>query len=331
MQVLVTGGTGFIGSRLALRLLREGHKVRVMGLGNNSAEEENRALLEREGSEIMLGSVTDAQVTAAVTRDVEVVFHLAAAQHEMGVLDSHFSNVNVEGTRRVLEAAAGAGVRRFVHGSTIGVYGSAVGGEIDESTPAAPDNIYGTTKYEGEKLALSWNARLPVTAVRISETYGPSDRRLLKLFKAIQKGMFIMIGQGINHHQPIYVDDLAEGLWQAALSDEARGKAWILAGAEALTTNQMVLTIARTLGHSGRVLRAPMWPFMAAAAACEYTLRPVGIQPPIHRRRMDFFRKSYRFSILNARGAFGFDPQTSFEEGVARTVEWYRWHGDLQG
>lgn len=329
MRVLITGGTGFIGSRLALKLMRDGHKVRITGLTNNQAEEENRGLLERDGAEVVLGPVTDAGLAATVTRDVEVVFHLAAAQHEMGVPDSYFRNVNVEGTRQFLEAAMNAGVTRFVHGSTIGIYGSPAGGEIDERTPAAPDNIYGTTKYEGEKLALSWDARLPVTAVRISETYGPSDRRLLKLFKAVQKRIFIMIGEGANYHQPIYVDDLAEGLWQAGRAEQARGGVFLLAGKEALTTKQMVAAIGHAVGTGNRLLRAPMWPFLTAAVACETALRPLGIQPPLHRRRMDFFRKSFRFSIRNATSAFGFDPQTSFEEGIAQTAEWYRAHGDL--
>jgi nucleoside-diphosphate-sugar epimerase len=329
MQILITGGTGFIGSRLALKLLRDGHQVRVTGLTNTPAEDENRASLERHGAEVMLGPTTDAGLATAATRGVEVVFHLAAAQHELGVPDSHFWNVNVEGTRQLLEAATNAGVTRFVHGSTIGVYGSPAGAEIDGSTPAAPDNVYGATKYEGEKLVLSRAAKLPVTVIRISETYGPADRRLLKLFKAVQKRMFVMIGQGGNYHQPIYVDDLAEGLWQAGRAEQARGRVLILAGKEALTTKQIVVAIGKAVGARDKVLRAPMWPFWAAAVICETTLRPLGIQPPLHRRRMDFFRKSFRLSIRNAENAFGFDPQTSFQQGAAQTVEWYRAHGDL--
>jgi len=329
MQTLITGGTGFIGSRLALKLVREGYKVRVAGLANDPPEEENHAVLERHGAEVMLGPITDVGFAAAVMRGVDVVFHLAAAQHEMGVPDSHFWKVNVEGTRLLLEAATNAGVKRFVHGSTIGIYGSAGADEIDESTPAAPDNIYGTTKYEGEKLALSWDARLPVIVVRISETYGPSDRRLLKLFKAIRTRVFVMIGNGANYHQPIYVEDLAQGLWQVGRVEQARGRAFILAGKEVLTTRQMVATIGNAVGAGDRVLRAPMWPVLAAAAACETALRPLGIEPPLHRRRVDFFRKSFRFSIQNAMSAFGFDPQTSFEEGIAQTAEWYQAHGHL--
>ena len=329
MRILITGGTGFIGARLALYALRAGQKVRVVGLTNTPAEQENRALLEKEGAEVMLGSVTDAQLGAAATHNVEQVYHLAAAQHEVGVPDSHFWNVNVEGTRRLMQAAADAGVARVVYGSTIGIYGMGAEGEIAEDTPATPDNVYGVTKWESEKLALGWNDRLPVTVVRISETYGPFDRRLLKLFKALRKKMFVMIGKGDNRHQPIYVDDLVQGLCQAASSEQARGKAFILAGKEALTTNEMVATIAKTLGVEGTRLRAPMWAFLGAAAVLETTLRPLRIQPPLHRRRMDFFRKNLHFSIRNASSAFGFDPQTTFDEGVARTAEWYREHGDL--
>jgi dihydroflavonol-4-reductase len=329
MRILITGGTGFIGTRLALQALRSGHKVRVVGLTNTPAEHENRTLLEREGAEVMLGSVTDPELAAAATRDIEQVYHLAAAQHEASVPDSHFWDVNVESTRRFLQAAADAGVARFVHASTIGIYGMGADSEIDEDTPARPDNIYGTTKCEGEKLVLASRDRLPVTVVRISETYGPFDRRLLKLFKAVERKRFIMIGKGSNRHQPIYVDDLVEGLLHAARSEQARGRAFILAGNESLTTNQMVATVAKVLGVEGKMLRAPMWPFLGAAAVLETMLRPLGMQPPLHRRRMGFFRNDFRFSTRNARSAFGFDPPTSFEEGVARTAEWYRQHGDL--
>ena len=138
-----------------------------------------------------------------------------------------------------------------------------------------------------------------------------------------------MIGRGANYHQPIYVDDLAEGLWQAAGAEAARDRVLLLAGKEALTTRQMVLAIGKAVAAGDRLLHAPMWPFLAAAVVCETTLRPLGVQPPLHRRRMDFFRKSFRFSIRNAESAFGFDPRTSFAQGAAQTAEWYRAHGDL--
>jgi dihydroflavonol-4-reductase len=330
MNVLITGGTGFIGSRLALRCLENGDVVRVLGMTNNAAEAENRRRVEERGGETLVGSVTDAATVGRAVAGAEVIYHLAAAQHEANVPDRYFWDINVEGTRNLLEAAAAAGVQRFVHGSTIGVYGSAAEGQLDEDTPVRPDNIYGVTKAEGEKVVLSYADRLPVVVVRISEVYGPGDRRLLKLFRGIQKNMFVMIGKGDNLHQLIYVDDLVDGLLLAARSDRAVGRVVVLAGEEVLTTNEMVAAIADALGKPRAArLRAPLWPFMASAVVLETLLRPLGVQPPLHRRRMDFFRKNLTLSRERAQAMLGFEPRTSFRDGAAATVAWYRERGEL--
>lgn len=329
MNVLITGATGFIGVRLALRCLQTGESVRVLAQVNNTPEEENCKLLERQGAEIAIGSVTDQEAVQKAVEGARVVYHLAAAQHEANVADQHFWDVNVKGTRNVLEASLKAGVSRFVHGSTIGVYGAAMDGELNEETPLQPDNIYGVTKREGESLALSYADRLPVVVIRISETYGPGDRRLLKLFRAIQKGAFFMIGRGDNKHQLIYVDDLVEGLRMAANSGQAVGNVFVLAGKEILTTEQMVSDIAAAFGVPRRRLRAPLWPFLLAAVILETVLRPVGVQPPLHRRRMDFFRKSFFFSRDKTVNVLGFEPATDFGDGAAQTARWYQEHGYL--
>lgn len=326
MRVLITGATGFIGSRLALRCLKRRDDVRILAEVNNSSEDENRNLLKQAGAELILGSVTDAGSVARAVNGVELVYHLAAAQHEANVADKHFWEVNVGGTERLLEASAGAGVQRFVHGSTIGVYGSAAEGELDENSPAKPDNIYGVTKYEGEKLALSFHEKLPVVVARISETYGPGDQRLLKLFKAINQGVFFMIGDGLNKHQLIYVDDLVEGLLLAAEAPDAIGQVFVFAGREVLTTREMVTAIARALDRPASKLQTPLWPFSVAALLLEKTLRPFGIQPPLHPRRLDFFRKSFLFSSKRAAQALDFVPRVGFGEGAVATAAWYREH-----
>ena len=328
MTVLITGGTGFIGARLALCCLESGERVRVLALANDAAQERHRALIEARGGEIVLGSVTDRAVVQDAVDGATAVFHLAAAQHEMNVPDQRFWDVNLEGTRNLLEAAAAANVESFIHGSTIGVYGAAEG-QIDEATPMRPDNIYGVTKAEGEKLALTYVPRVPLTVIRIAEVYGPGDRRLLKLFKAIKKGTFVMIGRGDNRHQPIYVDDLVEGLRVARSSPQAVGKVFVLAGPESVTTTQMVEAIAEAMGKRRRVFRVPMWPFLATALVLEGTLRPLGIQPPLHRRRMDFFRKDLWFSSERAKADLGFAAATDFRRGATLTATWYAEHGEL--
>jgi nucleoside-diphosphate-sugar epimerase/2-polyprenyl-3-methyl-5-hydroxy-6-metoxy-1,4-benzoquinol methylase len=329
MNILITGGTGFIGSRLALKCREQGHRVRSFGQRNNEAESENSRELERQGVELAFGSIMDAAEVAEAAKGIDLVVHLAAAQHEANVPDQHFWDVNVHGTRLLLEACVGAGVKRFVHGSTIGVYGDA-SRPVDETSPCRPQNIYGVSKLEGERLALSYRDRIELVVVRISETYGPGDRRLLKLFRAIQKKRFFKIGSGRNLHQLIYVDDLVDGILKASESAAGLGEVILLVGSRALTTEEMVETIADELKVKLPPFRLPLSPFTALAFLLEVLLRPLGIQPPLHRRRMDFFRKSFSFATTKARDLIGFSPQYSFQQGVAETARWYRSRGWLK-
>jgi len=328
MNVLITGGTGFIGSRLALKCLERGDHVKAVGQVNNPAEAENKGFVEAKGGQVILASVTDQERLFAELEGIDVIYHLAAAQHEANVPDQRFWEVNVTGTRNMLEASIRAGVKRFVHGSTIGVYGSSLQGEIDEQSPLRPDNIYGTTKAEAEKLVLSY-PQLPAVIIRISETFGPGDRRLLKLFKGIKKRLFFVIGSGRNLHHLIYIDDLIAGLLLAASVETAVGNTMVLAGKEPLSTRQMVETLAKILGVEMRRWRVPLWPFLILATVMEGVLKPLGIQPPLHRRRMDFFKKSFVFKQEAARQLLGFVPKVSFNQGAAETAKWYEQMGYL--
>jgi nucleoside-diphosphate-sugar epimerase len=329
MNILITGGTGFIGSRLALRCLERGDDVRVLGQANTPAEEEHRQLLESSGAAITLASVTDPERVLDVLQGVDIVYHLAAAQHEANVPDQRFWDVNVTGTRNLLEASLKADVKRFIYGSTIGVYGGGGQGPIGEASPLQPEHVYGVTKLAAENLVLSVQHKIPVVIIRISETYGPGDHRLLKLFRAIKTRMFFVIGSGANMHHLIYIDDLVDGLFLSATVEEAVGKTFVLAGNEPITTNEMVTTIADHLGVPTRRFRVPLFPFLMGAALLETILRPLGIQPPLHRRRMDFFRKSFAFSLEQPAQTLGFTPRYSFHQGVAETVRWYTKMGHL--
>ena len=324
MRVLITGGTGFIGSRLAKSELERGNQVTVFGQTNTPAEKENIQKLQADGIIFVNGSVTDRETVFSVIQGHDIVFHRAAAQHEANVPDKYFYDVNVEGTRNVIDACIDSGVKRVIHGSTIGVYGVDYKGIINEDSPLQPDNIYGKTKLEGEQLAISYTDKIPLCVIRISETYGPGDRRLLKLFKTINQQVFFIIGSGKNKHQLIYVDDLAYGLHLAATSEKAIGQVFILAGEEILTTENIIDTICRTVGVSLRKFRPPMWPFVVLAYVLEHSLAPLGIQPPLHRRRLDFFRKSLVFSGEKSRDILGFKPKTSFTDGAKNTLNWYR-------
>ena len=327
MRLLITGGSGFIGSRLALAAIAAHFDVVVTSQVNTDSERSRAAEVTSAGISIEIGPLQDPAFSRRVVAGRDLVIHLAAAQHEANVSDAHFEEVNVGGTRALLEASRAAGVKRFVYGSTIGVYGSAAEGTLDEDSPTQPDNIYGRTKLAAEQVVKAEAGPVETCIVRISETYGPSDLRLLKLFRAIDKGAFMMIGDGQNRRQVMHVNDLIRGLLAAARHPAAVGQVFVMPGHEVMTTREMVASIARALGKPVPKLRLPMWPFIAAAAVFEGTFKPLGIQPPLHRRRLDFFRKSFVFSTKKAQSLLGFVPKVNFAEGARATAVWYRDHG----
>jgi nucleoside-diphosphate-sugar epimerase len=187
-----------------------------------------------------------------------------------------------------------------------------------------PSNIYETTKLAAESLVKSHAGRLETTIARISETYGPGDGRLLKLFKAADRGLFVLIGAGSNLRQPIHVTDLVRGLLCAVQHPAAVSQTFILAGPSAITTRAMITDVAKALGRSGTTLRIPMYPVLLAALTCEFVCKLLRVQPPLHRRRLDFFRKSLWFSIDKAKTWLDFEPTTPFSAGARDTLASYR-------
>lgn len=327
MNILITGATSFIGSPLALRCLEEGHDVRAMG---NTPGSENANLLQEKGADVIIGSVTDQEFVDRAHKGIDLVFHLAAAQHEADVPDQHFWNVNVEGTQNVLAASAAVGVRRFVHIGTTAVYGAQPGTIINSDSSLKPDNIYGKTKLAGEKAVRSHETdEIPWVVARPTEVYGPGDRRLLKLFRGVNEGWFPIIGSGENLHHPVYIDDVVDGLMKSAREEKAVGETFVLPGPRSITTKEMVAAVAHALDTEPPRWHIPMTPIMLMAKAMDWTLRPLGISPPVHPRRMGFYRKNLSFDIDKARSLINYEPKVGLEEGIRATAQWYEKQGLL--
>jgi nucleoside-diphosphate-sugar epimerase len=124
-----------------------------------------------------------------------------------------------------------------------------------------------------------------------------------------------------------HVDDLSDGFRLCATVPAAAGRTYLLAGGEVTTLNEIVKLTAELAGVKPPAMHWPVWPFWLAGAACEGVCAPFGIEPPIFRRRVDFFTKSRAFDISRARAELGFAPRIGLREGIGRTLEWYREHG----
>lgn len=323
MRALVTGATGFTGGHLARSLAARGPTVRALVRDPAKAAD-----LAAAGVELAAGDLRDRSAVATAMSGVDVVYHIAAIYRQAGLSSDTYRAVNARAVGDLVEAAARSGVRRVVHCSTIGVHGDIEHPPANEDAPLKPGDVYQATKLEGEQLARQTAERLgiEITIARPSGIYGPGDRRLLKLFRGVARGRLPVLGSGEIYYHLTYIDDLVEGFRLCGEHPAAANRTYILAGGEVTTLNQLIALIADVAGVRPPRRHLPVWPFWIAGAVCEALCVPLGVEPPIYRRRVDFYTKSRAFDITRARQEIGYAPQVGLREGIARTLDWYRAH-----
>jgi dihydroflavonol-4-reductase len=324
LKVLVTGASGFTGSHLTRTLVESGHEVRALVRRTSSLESLKDLPVER-----FEGDLGDEVRLRRAVEGCDVVHHVAAVYREAKLRDAYYHEINVLGTRRLAEAALAEGIP-FLYCSTCGVHGE-VEGVADETAPYNPGDVYQRTKVEAEKIVLDLHRERGLRAVILRPVgiYGPGDRRFLKLFKGVSRRRFPMIGSGRVSYHLTHVDDVARGFLKAGETPEAVGEAFILAGARHTSVEELVGLIAEKAGVPPPGFHWPAGPLYAAAALCEDLCRPLGIEPPLHRRRLDFYLKNRAFRIDKARRVLGWEPQVDLASGITRTLEWYRKAGWL--
>jgi nucleoside-diphosphate-sugar epimerase len=322
---LVTGATGFTGSHLVRSLVADGVPVRVIA---RSAERARQLL--PDSVEIVEGDIADPDVIERAMQGVGRVYHLAAVYREAKHPELRYREVNVEASRLLLEAAVRRSVLRYVHCSTVGVHGHIASPPADETAAYAPGDVYQATKCEAEQLALSYRDRIPLAVARPTAIYGPGDTRLLKMFRLITQQRFPLLGGGDNYYHTVHVRDLVRGLRLLGTHSNAVGEVFILGGESYLKVSELAAMIASAAGVPAPWLRLPVRPFQLVGSLVEKLCVPLGIEPPIYRRRVDFFTKSRAFSIEKARRLLGYRPEVRLAEGIQETMDWYVAHGYLQ-
>lgn len=325
MKVLVTGGTGFTGSHLVRRLLDRGHKVLVMDNQKGLFYDELRA----RGATIELGSITDKELVSKLVQGCEVVHHLAAAFRQLNVPDQYYWDVNVEGTRHLLDAAYRFRIRKFIYCSTQGVHGHIQNPPGNEDSPIAPEDYYQFTKYKGEEVVREYVEKgLDAVTLRPTAIYGPGDPgRFLILFRLVKRGTFLMFGDGATFYHPVYVENLVDAFELASEKDGIRGASYIIGDEQYYSLNQLVQEVASSIEVPVRIRCLPFWPVWTAAWACETVCKPLRLSPPLFRRRVDWFRQVRAFSIEKARRELGYQPRIGLQDGLRRTAKWYSEHG----
>ena len=347
MRVLVTGATGFTGGHLARFLAARGDQVRVLvrprpgsdphppgsdpGRPFTPQERFDPAGADPGQWEVTFGDLRDADAVRRGADGVDVVYHIAAIYRQAGLRQEDYRAVNATAVRTVIEAAKAGGATRVVHCSTVGVHGDVEHPPANEDAPLRPGDIYQQTKLDGEEIArvASVETGVQVVIARPTGIYGPGDRRLLKLFRGVARRRFVILGSGKIFYHLTYIDDLVDGLRLCATVPAAAGRTYILAGPEVTTLNRLTEIIAAEAKVAPPKLHLPVWPFWTAGAVCEAVCAPLGLEPPLYRRRVDFFTKSRAFDISRARGELGYAPAVGLRDGIRKTLEWYRREGWL--
>lgn len=327
--VLVTGATGFTGSVLTRKLVAAGLKVSAVYRSSSNLDP-----LKDLPVTWIRGEVFDEAVMQEAVRGQAYVFHLAAAFRDAKSRYVDYHNVHVKSTQIIArEAKRNPDFKRLVHVSTFGVHGHVTHPPGTEASPYAPGDDYQRTKLEAELWLRDFAEKneLEYTIMRPAAIYGPGDRRLLKLFKMATRPWFPLLGKGKCMYHLVHVDDLTNVFLIAATHPAAAGDVFVCGGNESIPVADMARIIAEHFNVRTRIVRLPITPFFWIADACESICKPLGIEPPIYRRRVAFYSKDRDFDVSKMRNVLGYHPRYSNREGLIETADWYVQQGWMRG
>jgi len=307
MRAVVSGADGFIGSHLIPALEKEGWDI--VGLV------EPRQGREVDGTRVRSVDIAAGTGLDRAFRGADVAVHLAARNHVLKESSSNplaeYRKVNVDGTRNVIRAARDAGVGTFVHISSVKAMGEASDEVLDEESPCLPSTPYGISKLESEEVIRAvGEGRFRAVIVRLPMVYGPRNKgNLPRMIRWADKGLPFPLLQPENMRSMVYVGNVVAGI-MAVLKNVREGvTTYILKDREDYSTRTLYCAICRELERKPRFVPIPAWVVRFGGMLSEDFRKLTG---------------SFRVSSARIERDFGVSPLYSLEEGIARTVTWYR-------
>jgi nucleoside-diphosphate-sugar epimerase len=322
-RILVTGASGFVGGHVARRLSGLGAKLRILARPTSRLTGLAGITFERCD-----GDLTDPISLARAADGVDFVFHSGGLTSAPN--DETYIAVNGEGTKNVCAAAKSAApsLRRLVYISSMAAAGPAPEGSlIDEELPPRPITPYGASKRLGEKWVQQFD--VPWTIIRPPAVYGPEDEAILPLFRMAAWHLKAVVGKG-GIASVVYVDNLVDGLVQAATRPEAVGQLFYVADAEPLSRAELARIMQEAVGTWAVPVTVPAWVVRSAARLSEAFAKGFGKVAFFDRHKAaDLLTLNWGCRIDHARRFLGYVPRVPTPEGMARTAAWYRQEGWL--
>jgi nucleoside-diphosphate-sugar epimerase len=318
---LITGATGFIGSHIAARLLKEGHQVRVL-----CRKESVKKLLPElaASAQIALGDLKDRASLDRAVQGATHIYHCAGQVADWGS-DLEFNAANVQGTEWLLESASRHGIERFVHLSSIAVFGVPSPESFSDESPYGPGlDPYSRTKIEGEKLVLNaykgayQNKNLPVAVLRPAVVYGPRSTWLEEPLRMIQKGKMFLLDRGNGSCHPCYIENLLDAAILVSEHPAAVGQAYIVGDDDPISFARYFQGVA-SLADQGPIKRSiPLAIARAMATTFETTARLTrsNSRPLLTHTAIDMVCTRSKMSMNKIRRELGFRPRYRFDEAI---------------
>ncbi|KAF0152083.1 MAG: NAD-dependent epimerase/dehydratase [Ignavibacteria bacterium] len=318
---VVTGASGFVGSHLVDKLLAEGHNVKCILRSSSS-----RKWLDGKPVEIVNCGLFDKEALKPVLKDVDFIYHVAGVVKAK--TEGEYYTGNVKSTKTLLEAAAevNPNLKRFVVVSSQTACGPSLDGKpCTEETIEHPITAYGRSKLAQEQLSQTFFDKLPLTIVRPPAVFGERDTEIYLVFKTYKAGLMTLIGFDNKKLNLIHVEDLVRGIYEASISPIAVGKKYFIASEEIYTWTQIGDAISKAFGKRALTLRLPhsLVYFVAAIAQFFAMFSSKAATFNLEKAR-DFVQPGWTCDVSKAKKDFGFSQKVYLEEGIKRTIDWYK-------